>query len=67
MASTLSGDEKYALITRRLAEILGGDQIKAVLNEGRTPKCYWGACDLLSCLAYLVKSPQRLAIASVPK
>ena len=42
MAST--ADAKYELITRRLQEVLGGDLIKAVLNEpGRTPKCYFGA------------------------
>ena len=44
MAST--ADAKYELITRRLQEVLGGDLIKAVLNEpGRTPKCYFGARD----------------------
>ncbi|KAF8920311.1 tyrosine tRNA ligase [Mucidula mucida] len=37
-----SADEKYELITRRLQEVLGGDQIKAILTEGRSPKCYWG-------------------------
>lgn len=42
MASTSVVDEKYELISRRLAEILGEDSIKAVLAEGRTPKCYWG-------------------------
>ncbi|KAK0500473.1 tyrosine tRNA ligase [Armillaria luteobubalina] len=35
-------DEKYELITRRVQEVLGGDIIKAVLAEGRSPKCYWG-------------------------
>ena len=35
-------EEKYELITRRLQEVLGGDLIKAILAEGRTPKCYWG-------------------------
>ncbi|KAI0667386.1 tyrosine tRNA ligase [Trametes maxima] len=40
MAST--AEEKYELITRRLPEVLGGDQIKAILAEERTPKCYWG-------------------------
>ena len=37
-----SADDKYELITRRLQEVLGGDSIKAILAEGRTPKCYWG-------------------------
>lgn len=36
-------DEKYELITRGLAEVLGGDSIKAILAEGRAPKAYWGA------------------------
>lgn len=35
-------DTKYELITRRLQEVLGGDTIKAILAEGRSPKCYWG-------------------------
>ncbi|EDR04624.1 uncharacterized protein LACBIDRAFT_252456 [Laccaria bicolor S238N-H82] len=35
-------EEKYELITRRLQEVLGGDSIKAILAEGRHPKCYWG-------------------------
>ncbi|KAI0691247.1 tyrosyl-tRNA synthetase [Cerioporus squamosus] len=35
-------DDKFELITRRLHEVLGADIIKAVLAEGRTPKCYWG-------------------------
>jgi tyrosyl-tRNA synthetase len=44
MATTLSADEKFDLITRRLpkGEVLGGDLIKAILAEGRAPKCYWG-------------------------
>lgn len=37
-----TADEKYELITRRLDEVLGGDSIKAILAEGRAPKCYWG-------------------------
>ncbi|KAJ7167401.1 tyrosine tRNA ligase [Mycena crocata] len=37
-----SAEEKYELITRRLQEILGGDIIKGILAEGRTPKGYWG-------------------------
>ncbi|CAA7263820.1 unnamed protein product [Cyclocybe aegerita] len=37
-----TADEKYELITRRLQEVLGGDSVKAILAEGRQPKCYWG-------------------------
>ncbi|KAF8063598.1 tyrosine tRNA ligase [Lyophyllum atratum] len=37
-----TADERYELITRRLQEVLGGDSIKAILAEGRAPKCYWG-------------------------
>ncbi|EIN04096.1 tyrosine tRNA ligase [Punctularia strigosozonata HHB-11173 SS5] len=40
--ATAAADAKYELITRRLQEVLGGDLIKAILAEGRTPKCYWG-------------------------
>ncbi|KAJ3918268.1 tyrosine tRNA ligase [Lentinula edodes] len=34
---------QYDMITRRLQEVLGGDAIKAILKEGKTPKAYWGA------------------------
>ncbi|GLB43008.1 putative tyrosyl-trna synthetase [Lyophyllum shimeji] len=37
-----TADEKYELITRRLQEVLGGESIKAILAEGRSPKAYWG-------------------------
>ncbi|KAK7058328.1 hypothetical protein VNI00_001959 [Paramarasmius palmivorus] len=37
-----TAEEQYELITRRVAEVLGGDSIKAILAEGRSPKCYWG-------------------------
>jgi tyrosyl-tRNA synthetase len=38
-----NASERYNLITRRLQEVLGGDSIKAILEEGkRSPKCYWG-------------------------
>ena len=37
-----TAEERYELITRRLQEVLGTDIIKAILAEGRTPKCYWG-------------------------
>ncbi|KAG6877259.1 hypothetical protein C0993_009028 [Termitomyces sp. T159_Od127] len=40
--STAAAEEKFELITRRLQEVLGGDAIKAILAEGRSPKCYWG-------------------------
>ncbi|KAG8959065.1 hypothetical protein FRC00_002008 [Tulasnella sp. 408] len=39
--STLSQEQKYELITRRLQEVLGGDIIKQVLQE-RDAKGYWG-------------------------
>ncbi|PAV14937.1 tyrosine tRNA ligase [Pyrrhoderma noxium] len=42
MSSDATADERYELITRRLQEVLGGDTIKAILKEGRHPKCYWG-------------------------
>ncbi|KAF9651004.1 tyrosine tRNA ligase [Thelephora ganbajun] len=39
---TGTAEERYELIARRLQEVLGADIIKAILAEGRTPKCYWG-------------------------
>jgi len=36
-------EEKYELITRRLQEVLGGDTIKAILDQGNSPVAYWGA------------------------
>ena len=39
---TGTAEECYELITRGLQEVLGADTIKAILAEGRTPKCYWG-------------------------
>ncbi|KAJ4468742.1 tyrosine tRNA ligase [Lentinula aciculospora] len=30
------------MIIRRLQEVLGGEAIKAMLKEGKTPKAYWG-------------------------
>ena len=41
-------EAKFDLITRRLQETLGGDSIKAILAEGRTPKCYWGTSIVLT-------------------
>jgi tyrosyl-tRNA synthetase len=41
-----SPDEKYEIITRRLQEVLGGETIKAILAEGRSPKAYWGMCGI---------------------
>lgn len=37
----MNAEQKYDLVTRNLAEVLGGDQMKAVLQE-RDLKCYWG-------------------------
>lgn len=34
---------QYDLITRRLGEVLGGNAIKTILKEGKSPKAYWGA------------------------
>ncbi|KAJ7596007.1 Aminoacyl-tRNA synthetase [Mycena floridula] len=36
-------DAKYELITRRLQEVLGADTIKAIIAQGRSPKCYFGS------------------------
>ena len=42
MASEEQVAKKYNLITRQLQEVLGGDIIKGILAEGRSPKAYWG-------------------------
>ncbi|GAO49002.1 hypothetical protein G7K_3163-t1 [Saitoella complicata NRRL Y-17804] len=43
MAAQMTPDEKYTLITRGLQEVLGGDQIKAILEANERPlKLYWG-------------------------
>jgi tyrosyl-tRNA synthetase len=39
---TTSAQDKYELITRNLAEVLGGDHLKKLLEEGKDLKCYWG-------------------------
>ncbi len=44
--SQATPDERFHLIRRRLDEVLGGEAgeeaIKALLVQGKTPKCYWG-------------------------
>ncbi|KAI0045046.1 tyrosine tRNA ligase [Auriscalpium vulgare] len=40
--ATATPEERFHLITRRLQEVLGGESIKAILEQGKTPKCYWG-------------------------
>ncbi|KAJ3070665.1 hypothetical protein HDU98_006309, partial [Podochytrium sp. JEL0797] len=41
IASTMTPDEKFTLITRNLQEYLGGDEMKKTLQE-RDLKIYWG-------------------------
>ncbi|KAI9310586.1 tyrosyl-tRNA synthetase [Dichotomocladium elegans] len=41
MSNNTTVDEKYNLITRNLQEVLGGDEIKKILQE-RNLKVYWG-------------------------
>jgi tyrosyl-tRNA synthetase len=41
--ATLSSTEKYDLITRNLQEVLGGEPLKKLIEEGKEIKCYWGA------------------------
>jgi tyrosyl-tRNA synthetase len=52
MANALA-EEKYELITRRLQEVLGGESLKAILDEGRSPKAYWGAFNVV-CVCVLI-------------
>ena len=42
MEHQASPEERFHLITRRLQEVLGGESIKSILEQGKTPKCYWG-------------------------
>jgi len=42
MAHPTGVEDRFDLITRGLQEVLGGETIKTILAEGRTPKCYWG-------------------------
>ena len=58
MAST-TAEEKYELITRRLQEVLGGESLKAILAEGRTLRCYWGACIFFPRYIILVQSDNQ--------
>ena len=37
-----AAEQRFDIIIRRLQEILGGDTIRAILAEGRSPKCYFG-------------------------
>lgn len=45
---TSTPEARFELITRRLDEVLGGNIIKTILDEGKTPKCYWGTPYALS-------------------
>lgn len=38
--------ERFALITENLQEVLNPDLIKAILEEGKNPRVYWGWCSL---------------------
>lgn len=40
--ANLSADQRLALITENLQEVLNKDIIEAILAEGRSPKIYWG-------------------------
>lgn len=38
----VAAEQRFSIIIRRLQEVLGGDTIRTILAEGRTPKCYFG-------------------------
>lgn len=40
--TNLTADERLALITENLQEVLNKDIIETILAEGRSPKIYWG-------------------------
>jgi len=35
-------ESRYELITKNLQGVINGDSLKAILDEGRTPRIYWG-------------------------
>ncbi|PLB44821.1 tyrosyl-tRNA synthetase [Aspergillus steynii IBT 23096] len=40
--ATMTADERFALISENLQEVLNPDVIKTILAEGRNPRVYWG-------------------------
>lgn len=42
IAADMTPEQRYELITRGLAEVLGGDAILAKLKEGKPLSLYWG-------------------------
>ncbi|KAL4895267.1 tyrosyl-tRNA synthetase [Aspergillus ambiguus] len=40
--ATMTPDERFALITENLQEVLNQDLIKTILDEGKNPRVYWG-------------------------
>ncbi|KAI9044521.1 tyrosine--tRNA ligase TYS1 [Aspergillus affinis] len=40
--STMNADERFALISENLQEVLNPDVIKTILAEGGNPRVYWG-------------------------
>lgn len=42
MTKTLSAEERYELITRNLAEVIGGEELKELLSSKKEISVYWG-------------------------
>lgn len=42
MSEQLTWEQKWNFISRNLQEVLGDDKLKAILQEGRDLKVYWG-------------------------
>ena len=60
---TLSKQERYALITRGIEEIIGGESIQQVLDANERPlRCYWGT----ACLLYTSPSPRDVEESRMP-
>lgn len=58
MLATLSPQQRYDLVVRRLAEVNGGQAIEEVFAAGKTPKTFWGKYfPLLYCIASTKVSP----------
>ena len=71
--ASLSADEKFALITENLAEVLNPEIIQKVLEENERPlKIYWGKsiafivlCVLFRCFSLLISVFRSLHVPNV--
>ena len=58
MLTTLSPQQRYDLVVRRMAEVNGGQAIEEVFAAGKNPKTFWGkSISLLYCTTSAKVSP----------